>query len=44
MSTSTGPNQRTPKLTLARVAVWVVVGAIGTALFVSGVIGILVKG
>ena len=33
-----------PKLTLIRIAVWIVVGGIGLYLVISGIVGIVAKG
>lgn len=33
-----------PRISLSRIAVWVIVGGIGLYLVISGVVGIIVKG
>jgi len=44
MSLPPGDDPKKPKLTPARIGIWVVVAAIGLYLVISGIVGIIAKG
>jgi hypothetical protein len=39
-----GDDKKKPKISFARIAIWVFVGGVGLYLVISGIVGVIVKG